>query len=240
MPRLYVTEPHHVYTFELPVIPGAEVYIGTSPQCQLSLPGVPGLAEVHACIRCMGAEYVIVDMGASTGTFVNGVPVSSVSLLPGAECRLGAAIITMMAESSPPPHFFAPVQSPRVVAPPPYGAAPLSAPPPYGMPQPVYMPHQAQPPQQGAVVPPAQQQQSSAPSSKVKVRRLNAQELDDLKSRFYNPRPEGFPLGKIILFVLLLLAIAFFSNMLPVHREDALNFFRILARDMETPASAVE
>lgn len=93
MPRIYISEPNHVYTFELPVTPGAEILIGTSPQCRLSLPGVGGLAEVHARIICQPQGYLIVDMGSTYGTIANGRPVSSEYMMPGVEYRLGAARI---------------------------------------------------------------------------------------------------------------------------------------------------
>lgn len=233
MSRIYVKEPQHFYTYDLPVVPGAEVYIGSAPNCHLSLPGVPGLAEMHACITCQGQEYLISDLGSPGGTFANGSPVRSVFLMPGVEYRMGAVIIMLAVEGAPPPPqmapaappvqqpwgmqqgFGAPVQQPFYNAQPPYGAPPM----------------QQMPPQ------PQLQPQDAAPKPpKTKMRRLNADELDELKSRFYNPRKEGFPVSKIFFFILVLLAIAFFANMLPVHREDALNFFRNLSRDMEVPA----
>lgn len=101
MPRIYITEPNHFYTFELPTIPGAEVLIGTAPHCQLALPGVAGLGEVHASISCQPQGYVMSDMGSPTGTFANGAPIRSEYMMPGVEYRLGAAVITLAAEDVP-------------------------------------------------------------------------------------------------------------------------------------------
>ena len=231
MPRIYVSDPLHFYTYELPLTPGAEVYVGASPQCQLALPGVPGLADVHACITCQGAEYMISDLGSPGGTFANGSPVLSVFLMPGVEYRLGAAVIMLAVDGAPPPPQMVPPMP--QMAPQPWGAAPMPA---YGAPYmpPQYAPPQPQPQQQPQSQP--QPQQAAPASPRPKVRRLNAEELDELKSRFYNPKAAGFPFGKVIFFALVLLAIAFFANMLPVHREDALNFFRTLSRDMEKTA----
>lgn len=241
MPRLYITEPQHLYTYELPVAPGAEVLIGSAPHCHLALPGVPGLAERHACITCYGHEYMISDLGSGGGTFANGTPVRSVFLMPGVEYRLGAAVVAFGADGAPPP--------PQFMAPPAYPVAPGPMPPrqwppqqPYAAPPYMQMPGYGQPSGSAApALPPRQEPASSAAAARgPKVRRLNREELDELKSRFYNPRPHGFPVGKVILFVLVLLAIAFFADMLPVHREDARNFLNALFRDLETPASAVQ
>lgn len=239
MPRIYVTEPRHFYTYELPVVPGAEVLVGAAPHCHLSLPGVEGLADVHACITCQGQEYMISDLGSPGGTFANGTPVHSVFLMPGVEYRMGAVVITLAVEGAPPqpqymaPPAFSPQPAPQL-PPQPWPVAPQPMQQAYGAPymqQPVY----AQPAPAAAEAPPAPQAVSRGP----RVRHLNRDELDELKSRFYNPRSEGFPYGKIIIFILVLLTIAFFANMLPVHREDARNFLNDLFRDLETPASAV-
>lgn len=102
MPRIQIIEPNHVYTFELPVAPGAEVLIGTAPHCQLSLPGVGGLGEVHARISCQPQGYVISDMGSPYGTLANGVPLRSDYLMHGVEYRMGAAVITLLPDAAMP------------------------------------------------------------------------------------------------------------------------------------------
>lgn len=121
MPRIYITEPNHFYTFELPVVPGAEVLIGTAAHCQLSLPGVEGLGEVHACISCQPQGYIISDLGTPYGTLANGVPLTSDYLMHGVEYRLGAACITLVPEgaTAPPPQAAAPMQPlpPQAAAP---------------------------------------------------------------------------------------------------------------------------
>lgn len=222
MARIYVSDTQHFYTYELPIVPGAEVYIGTAPNCQLSLPGTPGLADVHACIACQGREYMISDLASPGGTFANGTPVRSVFLMPGVEYRMGAAVVMLAVDGAPPP--------PQMMPPVPQ-AQPWGAPPPQYAPQPVYV---APPAYAPAPQPAAEPKAAAAP--RTKMRRLNAEQLDELKSRFYNKPTSGFPFGKIIFFILVLLAIAFFANMLPVHRDDALRFCRDLFRDMETPA----
>lgn len=103
MPLIYVSEPRHFYTYELPPVVGAEVLIGSAPQCHLSLPGVDGLSEMHARIICQPQGYILEDLGSAYGTFANGVPIRSDFLRPGVEYRLGAASITLAAEGAPAP-----------------------------------------------------------------------------------------------------------------------------------------
>lgn len=116
MPAIYISEPNHFYTFELPIVPGAEVLIGTSPSCQLALPGVEGLGEVHACISCQPQGYVLTDMGTPYGTLANGVPIHSEYLMHGMEYRLGAAVITLVPEEAAmPQQMGAPMPQPMPV-----------------------------------------------------------------------------------------------------------------------------
>lgn len=126
MPLIYITAPNIFYTFELPVVSGAEVYVGTAPNCQLSLPGVEGLGEVHACISCQPQGYVITDMGTPYGTLANGVPIQSDYLCPGVEYRLGAAIITAPAEEAAVPQQ-QPVMMPQQVVQQPVAQQPAAA-----------------------------------------------------------------------------------------------------------------
>lgn len=125
MPRIQIIEPNHVYTFELPVVPGAEVLIGTAPHCQLSLPGVGGLGEVHARISCQPQGYVISDLGSPYGTLANGVPFHSDYLMLGVEYRMGAACITLLPDAAAMPQQPLPPQQP-VAAPAP-APAPAAA-----------------------------------------------------------------------------------------------------------------
>lgn len=97
MPTIYVSAPNVYYTFELPVHLNEEVLVGTAPHCQLSLPGVEGLGEVHASISCQPQGYVITDLGTPYGTLANGVPIQADYLRPGMEYRMGALTIVLPA-----------------------------------------------------------------------------------------------------------------------------------------------
>lgn len=90
MPRLRITQPEPGSTYELPCAERAEVVVGTAPYCQLSVPGVVGLAEVHACIVREGAGYVITDLRTRSGTYADGALIRSTTrMMPGVEYRLG-------------------------------------------------------------------------------------------------------------------------------------------------------
>lgn len=214
MPRIYVIAPNCFYTYELPVTPGAEVLIGTAPQCHLLLPGVEGLAGVHACIVCQGADYMISDMGSPMGTFANGTPVRSVFLMPGVEYRMGSLLISLAVEGMPPPVAPMPVQ-------------------PWGMPQPMIM----QQPLYPAAPPPTNAPPAASPAPKSRVKRLNREELNALRSKFNFTQSKKFPFGKLIFLGLVLLCIAFFADWLPIHRSDAQEYLNALVRDMDKTSS---
>lgn len=123
MATIYIAAPNIYYTYELPAVPGAEIYVGTSPQCQLSLPGVEGLGEVHASISCQPQGYLITDYGTPYGLLANGVAIKADYLRPGVEYRLGTAVITLAAESAVAPALQQPVAAAPAAAPAAAGAA---------------------------------------------------------------------------------------------------------------------
>lgn len=125
MPRIYITEPNHFYSFDLPVTPGAEVLIGTAPNCQLSLPGVDGLSPLHARIFCQPEGYVIEDLGSQYGTLANGRPVLQPEFMAyGVEYRMAAAAISLVPEDAPAAQPTAPADQPAAAQP---TAAPAAA-----------------------------------------------------------------------------------------------------------------
>ena len=73
--------------------------VGSSPPSQLELPGVGGLSPLHARIVCQAQGYVIEDMQSQYGTLRNGCPVQAEYMLPGQEYVLGAACIMLDPES---------------------------------------------------------------------------------------------------------------------------------------------
>lgn len=77
----------------------AEVVVGTAPYCQLCLPGVAGLAEVHACIKREPQGYVIADLNSPSGVMVEGSRLCHpTTMRPGLCYMLGELGLTMEAE----------------------------------------------------------------------------------------------------------------------------------------------
>lgn len=220
MPRIYITEPNHFYTFELPTAPGAEVLIGTAPQCQLALPGVAGLGPVHACISCQPQGYVVADMGSPTGTFANGVPIQSEYLMPGVEYRMGAAVITLAAEGMPPQQ------------------------------QPMGMPQQQPMPQQQAAPTAAPQQQPKKKASPLKTGAAAAKsagkapgkgaklDLASKAARFDRSRGGAASKANFI-YVVVMLVIAFYAGIALHHWERTGNCLPGLVQDEQDPPAAV-
>lgn len=224
MPVIYVKIPNRLYTYQLPEQPGAEVLVGAAPYCQLSLPGVPGLAPVHARIVRTNAEYMIADAGSTQGIYANGTQVRSVFLMPGIEYVMGAASIILSNGRDLPPG-----------GPPAWGAAaspaypPAPAGPAWGSPQ-----AQPAPP----VSPPAE---PTAQAPKRKFKKASREDMSLIRERFSNlSHARTSRKKKYIIWGLLALLVAFFANLLPIKREDAKEFLNRIVRDMGKSSSSAK
>ncbi|MBX6768277.1 MAG: FHA domain-containing protein, partial [Actinomadura rubrobrunea] len=62
--------------------------LGRGTDCDLRLVD-PGVSRHHAEIRVEGPEVVLVDLGSTNGSFVNGQPVRRVTLVDGSRVTMG-------------------------------------------------------------------------------------------------------------------------------------------------------
>jgi hypothetical protein len=89
-PRLLVTtaqdagpSTQQTYDITTPV-----TLLGRGTDCDLRLVD-PGVSRHHAEIRVEGPEIVLVDLGSTNGSFVNGNPIRRVTLVDGARVTMG-------------------------------------------------------------------------------------------------------------------------------------------------------
>jgi hypothetical protein len=94
-PRLLVSGPgapgasgeaegtQHIYELQTPV-----TLLGRGTDCDLRLVD-PGVSRHHAELRVENDQVVLVDLGSTNGTFVNGQPVRRVALTDGTRISLG-------------------------------------------------------------------------------------------------------------------------------------------------------
>jgi len=98
-PRLLVSGPgaqgvpegdgeQHIYPLQTPV-----TLLGRGTDCDLRLVD-PGVSRHHAELRVENDQVVLVDLGSTNGTFVNGQPVRRVTLSDGMRVALGRTTLT--------------------------------------------------------------------------------------------------------------------------------------------------
>jgi hypothetical protein len=100
-PRLLVSSPDAgrdgstQRTFE---IAAPLIILGRGTDCDLRLVD-PGVSRHHAEIRVEDGEVVLVDLGSTNGTFVNGQPVRRVLLTDGTQVTLGRTTLVFRRDS---------------------------------------------------------------------------------------------------------------------------------------------
>ncbi|MGB6455271.1 MAG: DUF3662 and FHA domain-containing protein [Streptosporangiaceae bacterium] len=101
-PRLLVSGPDggpdggHQRTYEITT---PLVILGRGTDCDLRLVD-PGVSRHHAEIRVEDGEVVLVDLGSTNGTFVNGQPVRRVPLTDGTRVTLGRTTLVFRRDGS--------------------------------------------------------------------------------------------------------------------------------------------
>jgi pSer/pThr/pTyr-binding forkhead associated (FHA) protein len=74
------------------------IILGRGTDCDLRLVD-PGVSRHHAEIRVEDGEVVLVDLGSTNGTFVNGQPVRRVALSDGTRVTLGRTTLVFRRDS---------------------------------------------------------------------------------------------------------------------------------------------
>lgn len=98
MAVLIISTATESYSYELPTEVGAGYNIGSGADCQISVPGVAGLAELHCSITCMEDGYVITDAGTPSGTMAYDRKVESEYMSPEIVYTAGELTITLANE----------------------------------------------------------------------------------------------------------------------------------------------
>ena len=79
---------------------GNEVTIGRAEGCQIEFDDVT-VSRLHATLSRDGAEYVLTDAGSTSGTFVNGKPVSMARLQHGDQIHFGGVLVSYESSIEP-------------------------------------------------------------------------------------------------------------------------------------------
>ena len=100
MAVLIISTATESYSYELPTEIGASYNIGSGADCQISVPGVAGLAELHCSVTCMEEGYAITDAGSPAGLLAFDRKVESEYMSPEIIYTAGELTIAI-AESAP-------------------------------------------------------------------------------------------------------------------------------------------
>lgn len=99
MAVLIISTATESYSYELPTEAGAGYNIGSGAECQISVPGVAGLAELHCSVTCMEDGYVITDAGSAEGTFAGDRKVESEYMSPDVPYTAGELTIAIAGDA---------------------------------------------------------------------------------------------------------------------------------------------
>ena len=82
------------------ISPKAVIRIGRGPDCDVRFDAQreTRVSTHHAEIRFENGQYVVVDVGSTNGTFVNGNRVQQLALQHGVEIKIGSTNIRYLAQ----------------------------------------------------------------------------------------------------------------------------------------------
>jgi pSer/pThr/pTyr-binding forkhead associated (FHA) protein len=100
-PRLLVSSPDNgpdgsQRTYDLT---GPITILGRGTDCDLRLVDA-GVSRHHAELRIEDGEVVLVDLGSTNGTFVNGQPIRRITLLDGTQVTLGRTTLVFRRDAT--------------------------------------------------------------------------------------------------------------------------------------------
>lgn len=85
------------------VIDRPQTFIGRSEGAHVPLFGDAAIAPMHACIVRQGPQYVLMDSGSPSGTYLNGQRITEAVLMPGSVIQVGSVRLEFLTKNQPAP-----------------------------------------------------------------------------------------------------------------------------------------
>jgi pSer/pThr/pTyr-binding forkhead associated (FHA) protein len=84
-----------------PLDEGGELTIGVAARCSVRL-SAPDVSRTHALLTIRNGKAIVLDLGSTNGTFVNGRRVKEAELAPGDSLRFSSVVAQVLPPSSDP------------------------------------------------------------------------------------------------------------------------------------------
>jgi FHA domain len=85
---------------DYPLDEGTELTVGTASHCSIRLAALD-VSRSHALVTCRRGKVIVLDLGSTNGTFVNGRRVKESELIAGDQLRFSSVGAQLVAASSP-------------------------------------------------------------------------------------------------------------------------------------------